>query len=142
MARRIALEFDNGRTYTAELLEAEAPYTCQRVWEALPIEVGLGHGIATGMALAVHIPDLNVDRQENTMVFGMAPGDVLLNTRVRDGWQNLRIICGPSWFLSFQTGWEPCNRFASIVDPDLSDLVAIWREVHANGMQRVRIRTA
>lgn len=148
MRRRIELEFDNGQVFFAELLEEEAPETCRQVWGALPIETELGHTISHGMVLNVRTAALGVKHQENPRVFGMSVGDIVLNTMLdnfnepRSGWQQIGIICGPAMYLSYRVGWEPANLFAHVVEGSLNELVAIWRDVHHNGAQRIGIRQA
>lgn len=145
MAKRIALEFDNGKVFQAELLEAQAPETCRQMWDALPIEEELGHGLHSGSVLNVHTPALQVRRYENTAVLGMQRGDIyldlrLLNDEIRGGWQEIRIVYGPAMFFSPQIGYSPCNGFATIVDGSLAELRALGSAVHSQGYQKIKIR--
>lgn len=146
MPKQIELEFDGGRLFRADLLEKEAPETCAGVWDALPIEAELGHSIFNGQVLNVHLDQLRIRRVENPLVLGMVRGDVLVNTRLdnlnepRGGYQQIRIVCGPAISFTSEVGFEPTNVFARIVEGNLDELSAIWREVHTKGMQRIRVR--
>jgi len=145
VAKRIALEFDGGKLFQAELLESLAPETCRQVWDALPIAEELGHGLHSGAVLNVHTAALAVRRYENTAVLGMQRGDLfldlrLLNEEIRGGWQEIRIIYGPATFFSPQIGYAPCNGFATIVEGSLAELRAIGSAVHRRGYQRITIR--
>jgi hypothetical protein len=59
----------------ADLLETEAPATCELVWERLPVEGRLVHGMYSGPELFIVLPDFPAVRLEN-QVQRAIPGDV------------------------------------------------------------------
>jgi hypothetical protein len=144
MTRHFDIEFDNGKVFRAKLLDDAAPVTCQQLWDALPLEHELGHGLHSGQVLNVHTPRLQVRRYESPAVTGVVPGQIyldlrLLNDEIRSGWQEIRIIYGTAQFFTPQLGYVPCNHFADIVDGDLGDLRKIGSAVHGRGYQTVRL---
>jgi Protein of unknown function (DUF3830) len=60
---------------TAELLEAEAPQTCALIWERLPVEGGLIHGMYSGPELFIVLPGFPAVATENQVQRAL-PGDV------------------------------------------------------------------
>ena len=146
MPRQIELEFESGQIFRADLLEEGAPETCRLVWEALPIEVRVGHSFWYGCALNVRL-SVKLDKIENPYVLGMDRGDILLNTNpnkltVNDSWvvpPDVFIVYGPARFFDF-SGWVPCNRFARIVEGDLGKLGAIGTQLRERGVQTLKIR--
>jgi hypothetical protein len=59
----------------ADLLEAEAPATCELIWERLPVENRLVHGMYSGPELFIVLPTFPAVRAEN-QVQRAIPGDV------------------------------------------------------------------
>ena len=76
MAKSIVLripEHDVGAV--ADLLEAEAPETCKLIWDALPLEGGLIHGMYSGPELFIVLPGFPAVAVENQVQRAL-PGDV------------------------------------------------------------------
>jgi hypothetical protein len=145
MPRHFEFEFVDGKVFRAKLLDEAAPVTCQQLWDALPLEHELGHGLNSGQVLNVHTPHLQVHRYESPAVLGMKVGEIyldlrLLNDEVRAGWQEIRIIYGNAQFFTPQLGYVPCNHFADIVEGDLGDLRKIGSRVHSHGYERIKLR--
>lgn len=76
MAKRMRLTFtEEGVSVEAELLENEAPRTCQAIWDRLPFESEAGHAIYSGSEVFLYIPDEIVIEAEN-QTSRVLPGDV------------------------------------------------------------------
>ena len=76
MSKHILLEFpDEQISATAELLEEEAPKTCQAIWELLPLEGEVVHGWYSGPEIFLNLdPDIQLDVENATG--RPLPGDV------------------------------------------------------------------
>ena len=75
--RRISLSLHrSGVTAIADLLDQEAPRTCQYIWNVLPITVKTCHGKRSGAEIYFIIPPLEENPgKENATIFPI-PGDV------------------------------------------------------------------
>lgn len=74
--RHIQFTFiDEEVSVDAELLENEAPHTCDTVWENLPLEGFVQHGIYSGSEIYLLLPELLSIEPENA-TSAVAPGDV------------------------------------------------------------------
>jgi Protein of unknown function (DUF3830) len=60
---------------TADLLDAEAPRTCELLWERLPVEGRLMHGMYSGPELFIVLPGFPAVGAENQVQRAL-PGDV------------------------------------------------------------------
>ena len=69
----LKLDFEKGGTFTARLLEDEAPKTCATIKSRLPFEYLFQQSIVSGQAMVAIPPDLTVER-ENQRVAGILPG--------------------------------------------------------------------
>jgi hypothetical protein len=76
MARSIVLRIPEHEVSTrADLLEEEAPRTCALVWDRLPVEGRLVHGMYSGPELFVVLPGFSAVVAENQVQRAL-PGDV------------------------------------------------------------------
>ena len=48
MIRKIKIEIENRLSVIAVLLDEQAPETCEKIWQSLPLQGKLMHGIVTG----------------------------------------------------------------------------------------------
>jgi hypothetical protein len=75
--RHIRLTFVTSReSVTAELLDDEAPSTCQLVWDMLPLERDLYHGRYSGMEAFVLLDDAREAPPERRTTLPL-PGEIL-----------------------------------------------------------------
>jgi hypothetical protein len=76
VARCIVLRIpEHDVTATADLLEAEAPHTCNLIWDRLPLEGQLVHGMYSGPELFIVLPGFPAVAVENQVQRAL-PGDV------------------------------------------------------------------
>lgn len=76
MGKTIVLHIpEEGVSAVADLLEEEAPQTCALVWEGLPVEGRLIHGMYSGPELFVVLPGFPAVATENQVQRAL-PGDV------------------------------------------------------------------
>jgi Protein of unknown function (DUF3830) len=76
MARSIVLRIPEENVgVVADLLDEAAPRTCDLIWERLPVEGRLIHGMYSGPELFIVLPDFPAVGDEN-MVQRALPGDV------------------------------------------------------------------
>src|SRR4051794_17608709 len=76
MAKSILLRIlEQDVTALADLLEEEAPKTCEIVWERLPVESRLVHGMYSGPELFIFLAGFPPAPPEN-QVSRAVPGDV------------------------------------------------------------------
>ena len=80
------IEFEKGGTFTAKLLEDEAPKTCKTIKERLPFEYRFHQSIVSGQAVVTLPPDLTVER-ENQRVAGIPPGAYHVLTVTDSEWE-------------------------------------------------------
>jgi hypothetical protein len=77
MPRRIRMTFaQTGESAVAEMLDDEAPTTCELIWSRLPVEHDLIHGMYSGLEVFSLIDDPAPAPAEN-MVQLPLPGEVL-----------------------------------------------------------------
>ena len=75
--RHIRLTFiDTGEQATAELLDEEAPETCKLVWNLLPLESSLVHGMYSGSEVFALLDDPKPAPPENLVQLPL-PGELL-----------------------------------------------------------------
>ncbi len=158
MARKIELEVE-GSVFTAELLETDAPVTCKRVLEVLPVEGEAVQCRWSGGALFVICPALLREKLdiENGTIYG-AQGDVLFIDFRRPGYMIDRGLRQrppyppdmnyQEFFVVYSKegaqfrGWdgpEIPNRFAKIKD-DLDSLEETGERIWKTGIKRIAIR--
>ena len=75
--RHIKLSFpDTGESVVADLLDAEAPGTCELVWKRLPVEQRAIHGMYSGAEVFVLLDDPELAPAENRVQLPL-PGELL-----------------------------------------------------------------
>lgn len=74
--RHIRLSFASGESAVAELLDDEAPGTCEYIWSMLPLERDAVHGMYSGAEVFVIIDDPQPAPQENLIHLAL-PGELL-----------------------------------------------------------------
>jgi len=76
MARSIVLRIpERDVVAVADLLDDEAPRTCELIWDRLPVEGRLVHGMYSGPELFIVLPDFPAMAAENQVQRAL-PGDV------------------------------------------------------------------
>jgi hypothetical protein len=75
--RRIRISFsDGGPSATADLLEDDAPITCDALWALLPVRVKAIHDIWSGHQVLAHLDNKIVLQPENVLTYIPIPGDI------------------------------------------------------------------
>lgn len=78
LVRRIRLTFpDTGESVVADLLDAEAPRLCEAVWDLLPLEKRLLHGMYSGPDVFMVLDEARPIPRENEVQLPL-PGEILL----------------------------------------------------------------
>jgi hypothetical protein len=139
----LKLEFEKGGTFTARLLEDEAPKTCATLKGRLPFEYLFQQSIVSGQAIVAIPPDLTVEK-ENQRVAGIPPGTLSFlvaeeHTHVPD-----EIYIAYGVFISrglFIDAKQPVNVFAQI-DDGLDELKEIGARIIMHGAEMVRFSIA
>lgn len=143
MPSSLRIEFEKGGTFTARLLEDEAPKTCSTIKSRLPFEYLFQQSIVSGQAMVAIPPDLTVER-ENQRVAGIPPG--ALSFLVADEPTHVpdEIYIAYGVFISrglFIDAKQPVNVFAQIED-DLEELKQIGARIIRHGAEMVRFSLA
>jgi len=126
MARKIEITLGKAKA-TAELLEHEAPKTCDQVWKLMPVDGPAMHSAESGREVFVQLPAGTSIEPENQTIYQI-PRDVFI-------YRKPVIFIEPKWPLHERTrpviGWVyekdtqiqgypggplPVNLFARIVD--------------------------
>ncbi|MBI4552547.1 MAG: DUF3830 family protein [Candidatus Latescibacteria bacterium] len=145
MAKRMRLTFmEEGVSVEAELLENEAPRTCQAIWDRLPFEGDAVHAIYSGSEIAFFIPDDLIVEAEN-QTSRVIPGDVgyyHLPPGLMYGWlKGFSEIC---WFYdrdgrpNMPDGPVLINVFTRLVG-DPAAFYAVCRRMRREGTKRLRV---
>lgn len=121
MGKQFEIVFEGGDVITADLLEAEAPITCENFWNAIAQDVCdvMQHGGETGPEMWMFVPPPGEELPyENSTVFP-EHGDILYyhyrQPPTRDGVMVYDI--GIYWdrgASKLKQGWIPGNLFARI----------------------------
>ncbi|MCY3555799.1 MAG: DUF3830 family protein [Gemmatimonadetes bacterium] len=145
MPRRIRLSFVNEDvSVEAEMLEDEAPRTCQAVWDALPlVEEGI-HAVYSGSEIAYFLSEDMVIPPEN-LTSCTLPGDICyyrlesgLMHGLLDGITELCWFDGRDGRPNMPDGPVSVNLFARMVG-DASEFFEVCYRIRREGMKRVRI---
>ena len=80
LSRKIEIKFEKGGIFTANLLEKEAPNTCETIWNRLPLTLEFYNSIVSGQAIVTLPKDLTVE-PENQMTLGLPPGTLAFLVR-------------------------------------------------------------
>ena len=135
----LRLEFEKGGTFTARLLEDEAPRTCATIKDRLPFEYLFQQSIVSGQAMVAIPPDLTVAR-ENQRVAGIPPGALSFLVRDEPVLVPDEIYIAYGIFISrgiTLDAKQPVNVFAQI-DDDLNQLKEIGARIIRHGAEMVR----
>ncbi|MDE3000330.1 MAG: DUF3830 family protein [Gemmatimonadota bacterium] len=148
MARRIRLTFvAEGVSVDAELLEDEAPKTCEVVWDALPLEEEGIHAVYSGSEIAYFLSEDVVIPPEN-LTSRTLPGDICyyrLEPGLMHGWlDGITELC---WFYgrdgrpNMPDGPVAVNLFARMIG-DTASFFEVCYRIRREGVKRVRIERA
>jgi hypothetical protein len=150
MAREIILTFvDEGVSVRVELLDDEAPRTCQAVWEQLPLAGTAGHAAYSGTLVAIYLDPSVVVGEENATTC-VQTGDVMFthyDANVRHGYPNA--LSEIYWAYDRYARphvpgqWVPAiaNVFGRI-SGDAADFYALSRRLQREGVKRLEVRRA
>lgn len=133
------LEFDiEDKTFTAELLEDEAPESVAAMREFLPLDSELMHVRWSGHATWINIDEIDLPDipRENHTVYP-SRGDILLYPGYRNE-QELLVPCGPTCFKS--PAGELAGNHVALLDATREELKAIEQETLETGVKDVTIR--
>jgi hypothetical protein len=125
MGKQFEIVFEaSGATVTADLLEDEAPLTCENFWEGIaePVRDKIHHGGETGPEMWIFVPEPKEELPyENSTVFPEHGEIVYYHYRqppTRDGVMVYDI--GIYWDRGqskLKQGWIAANLFARVNDP-------------------------
>ncbi len=135
----LKIEFQKGGTFTAKLLEDEAPKTCKTIKERLPFEYRFHQSIVSGQAMVALPPDLTVVR-ENQRVAGIPPGAISFLVKDEPVLVPDEIYIAYGIFISrglTVDAKQPVNVFAQI-EENLDELKNVGRRVLLEGAEMVR----
>ncbi len=133
------IEFEKGGTFTAKLLEDEAPKTCKTIKERLPFEYRFHQSIVSGQAMVALPPDLTVER-ENQRVAGIPPGALSFLVKDEPVLVPDEIYIAYGIFISrglTVDAKQPVNVFAQI-EENLDELKRIGQRLVLEGAEMVR----
>ena len=144
MDKLFKLEFAKGEVFKAKLLEKAAPKTCRVFLESLPFscsgltEAFCGYLLYLEKSFELHEP-------ENPYVFGVQPGDILLNINTNKAIFEDKIVA-PKMVIPFYksvilwnwSGLTPSNLFAKIIDGDLEALLLAGRRILKEGKEDIK----
>lgn len=138
--RKIEIEFERGGLFTAELLEKDAPKTCEGIWKRLPLEFEVCHTISSGRGIFGYV-DFRLD-PENQRAAGLTPGTLIYEPS--DPARNLpnEILISYGLFVLRMTAalnFLPGNVFAEIRE-NLEELTKVGQRIHRQGAEKIFIR--
>ena len=134
----VTISFERGGTFTARLLEDEAPRTCAVIRERLPFSYRFHHSIVSGQAIVTLPPDLTVPR-ENQRVAGIWPGTLSFLVKDEPVLVPDEIYISYGIFISrglTVDATQPVNVFGHI-EADLHALATVGRRILMNGAEMV-----
>lgn len=77
LKRQIRIAFEDGSgSAVADMLEEDAPGTCEALWEMLPLRLSAVHDIWSGHEILAHLDNSVVLAPENVLTYIPMPGDV------------------------------------------------------------------
>ncbi len=135
----IRLDFEKGGTFTARLLEDEAPKTCATLKGRLPFEYLFQQSIVSGQVMVAIPPDLTVE-PENQRVAGILPGALSFLVADEPVLVPDEIYIAYGIFISrglFVDAKQPVNVFGQI-DEGLDELREIGVRIIRTGAEVVR----
>ena len=136
--KKIEIEFSRGGRFTAELLERDAPKTCDAIWNHLPLELEVYQTTNSGQGIYGYI-DFRI-APENPQVLGLAPGTVVAGGVNPQSLNEIIISYG--LFVPFHwsvASYLPVNPFAKIGE-GLDELAKVGQRLHRQGLERISIR--
>lgn len=138
--RKIVLEFERGGRLVADLLDTDAPDTAEALWKKLPMREMCEHAKFSGFVLSL-LPDLDVNKAENSRAIGVLPGQILFNPHLNNStWhkREISIVYGVA-AMRDSFGYAPCNLVANITE-GLDLLREIGIRIHHEGREHVEIK--
>jgi hypothetical protein len=151
MARHFEIVVEkSGLTLTAELLEDQAPLTCDTFWDSIaqPWQGRLNHGHECGAELWTYVPPLEGEiPYENSTVFP-APGEILYYHFIQPATREGRMVYDIGLYYAYgaskiDQGWIAGNLFARVLGQNvIRQIEELAADLLANGPQEVLIRRA
>jgi hypothetical protein len=145
MVRRIMITLGKARA-TAELLESDAPRTCDLVWKMLPLEGKTGHTIESGKEVFMILSTEPQLIPENQTIYEI-PGDVVIYYKptipppAEPAKPVISFIYERDAQIRSMHGPVPVNLFARITD-GLSRLGDEAVRMRTQGYEKMRITRA
>ena len=141
------IKLEKGGNFVADMLEKEAPKTCQKVWDALPIVCDAQHAQYSGKIIFWFAPQVKFDEIENPKLMGLYPGDLAFNCHPLH-----RLHLTPSLGIPLEMlivyggcvqgdwcGTSPVNHFARIVEGNLDELEKIGLRIRREGFEKITL---
>ncbi|WP_121744277.1 DUF3830 family protein [Natronorubrum halophilum] len=127
-----------GETYTATVLEDEAPASARALEAMLPLESELMHVRWSGYATWINVDDAELSEvpRENHTVYP-SRGDILLYPGYKNE-QELLIACGPTCFKS--PAGELAGNHVACLDATRDELAALEERTLRDGVQPITVR--
>ena len=135
----LKIEFEKGGTFTARLLDEEAPRSCATIKDRLPFEYLFQQSIVAGQVMVAIPPDLTMER-ENQRVAGILPGALSFLVKDEPVLVPDEIYIAYGIFISrglTVDAKQPVNVFAQI-DDGLDELKEIGARIIRHGAEMVR----
>ncbi len=146
MAKRILLSFpDENVSAVAELLETQAPETCQFIWERLPVEGRTIHGKFSGNEVFVKVEPATEVKLENLVTLPL-PGEILyyyqaggVYVDIPNPYAEICVIYGRNVVLRGEGGVQVfCSLFARLTG-DWTAFAEACRRVRFDGPKRLLV---
>jgi hypothetical protein len=146
-ARSIVLRIpEHDVSAVADLLEKEAPNTCALVWDRLPLEGRLVHGMYSGPELFIVLPGFPAVEVENQVQRAL-PGDVGywhndggIHASAPEEVAELVFVYDRGASIKGSDGSESwVNLFARIRTQEAADFFAVCKRVRTEGPSTLRI---
>jgi hypothetical protein len=148
MVKKMRVEFERGGKFVATLLEENAPKTCEKVWESLPIKTRVKHGQWSGQMFYCYV-DVVFKVPENLHRM-LRPGDISFNVHLlplgsakRPMKHEIMFGYGPAMLHVSTEGFpNMSNLFAHITEGDLKELEKIGVRILEQGIEEVVLTKA
>lgn len=138
MSRKFKIEVED-HVFIAELLDDQAPKTCEAFWNTLPFEEDLVQVKWSGHVSYV-LTEMELDEAECSRCYGVCPGDLLYNPHVHDAAEHpheLSIVYGPA-VMSSVAGFAIMNLFGRVCSGNLDELYHLGIEISRKGVKKVK----
>lgn len=138
---KIVIEFEKGGLFVAQLLEDEAPKSCDIIKERLPFQYRFQQSIVSGQAMVALPSDMTMPR-ENQRVASILPGAISFLVRDEPVLVPDEIYIAYGIFISrglTVDAKQPVNVFAQI-DSDLEELKKVGQRIHLEGAETASFR--